>query len=240
MAYSHWQAGLHFQQASIVCVAVQKTRSGRALRRWWQLPMETDASEQHLIAALRRIQREMPRFHRLVAAIPAADTLQRQLPPPQMILRESETAQWVASTVAKQLEMPSETLAFDYHTADNKSYSVTAVRRRDVELLQQRLHAAGLNLCAIAPDASALQNFLPWIAKEVPGVCWQDRQQWLWATREAWGCSADAPADMLVCTTQPESGLSFNPWFPLNQLQPPLPQQGDAFAIALALALGVA
>lgn len=240
MAYSQWQAGLHFQQDSIVCVALQTTRLGHALRRWWQLPVAADAGEQHLIAALRQIQREMPRFHRLMAAIPAADTLQKQLSSPQRVLRESEKAQWVVNTVAKQLDMPSEALAFDYQTADANLYNVTAVRRRDVDLLQQRLHAAGLNLCAIAPDASALQNFLPWVAKEVPGICWRAGHQWLWATRKAWGCGAERPEGLLECTTQPECGVSFNPWFPLSQLQPPLPACGDAFAIALALALGAA
>jgi pilus assembly protein HofM len=239
MAYSQWHAGLHFQQDSIVCIALQKTRLGRALRRWWQLPIACDASEENVIAALRRIQREMPRFHRLSAALPASVTLQRQLPPPQMALRESEQAQWVASTVAKQLEMPAETLTFDYQNAETNIYSVTAARKRDVDLLQQRLHAAGLNVYSITPDASALQNFLPWLAKEQPGICWPDRDHWLWATREAWGSSVEPPEGLLVCTTNHRSGESFNPWFPLSQLQPPLPKCGDAFAIALALALGV-
>lgn len=239
MAYSQWLAGLHFQPDSIVCVAVQKTRSGRALRRWWQLPVAADVSEAELVAALRRIQREMPRFHRLVAALPAAVTLQKQLPPPQMVLRESEQARWIATSVSKQLEMPTDTLTFDYQNTDTNSYSVTAARRRDVDVLQQRLRAAGLNILAITPDASALQNFLPWLAKEETGICWRDRHQWLWATREAWGCSSEPPDGLLRCTTQRTDGIGFNPWFPLCQLQPPLPEKGDAFAIALALALGV-
>lgn len=239
MAYSQWLAGLHFQQNSLVCVALQKARSGFALRRWWQLPVASDASEEALIAALRRIQREMPRFHRLAVALSAADTLQKNLPPPQMALRESECAQWVASTVAKQLEMPADTLTFDYQHAEQHVYSVTAARRRDVELLQKRLHAAGLNVEAITPDASALQHFLPWIAQDEQGLCWYDGQQWLWATREAWGSSVEQPEELLLCTTQQAGMKSFNPWFPLMQLQPPLPENGDAFAIALALALGV-
>lgn len=238
MAYSYWQAGLHFQQDSIVCVALQKTRFGWALRRWWQLPVASDATEAELTVVLRKLQREMPRYHRLAAALPARDTLQKQLPPPRMVLRESEQVQWITSSVAQQLEMPAHELAFDYCDADTNSYSITAARRRDVDLLQQRLHSAGLNVCAITPDACALQNFLPWIAGDKPGICWCDKDQWLWATREGWGCSPQPKADLLPCTTVATVGEAFNPWFPLNQLQPPLPERGDDFAIALALALG--
>ncbi|MCS2151359.1 pilus assembly protein PilM [Scandinavium goeteborgense] len=239
MAYSQWQAGLHFQQDSIVCVALQKTRLGRALRRWWQLPLEDKNDDKCTAAVLRRIQREMPRFHRVAVAVPASDTLQIQLPPPQMSLRESELAQWVASTVAKQLEMPAESLIFDYQNADTNSYSVTAARRHDIEQLQQSLRAAGLNLSSVTPDASALQHFLPWMDSDIPGICWRDKDQWLWATRNAWGSNAELPDGLMQCTTQPAGGQSFNPWFPLSQLQPPLPECGDSFAIALALALGV-
>lgn len=238
MAYSQWQAGLHFQRDSLVCIAIQKTRSGRALRRWWQVPVDDNAGEKEVIAALRRIQREMPRFHQVAVAFPAADTLQKQLPPPQRVLRESEQARWVASTVAKQLEMPPDTLTFDYQSAETNIYSVTAARRRDVEVMQKRLHAAGINVQAITPDASALQHFLPWIAKDEQGLCWQNSGQWLWATRHAWGSSAEPPEGLLVCTSRPHRGASFNPWFPLTQLQPPLPEYADDFAIALALALG--
>ncbi|MGU3415248.1 pilus assembly protein [Enterobacteriaceae bacterium C34A] len=239
MAYSQWLAGLHFQQDNLVCVALQKARSGYALRRWWQLPLVRDASEQEQSTVLRRIQREMPRFHRVAVAISASDTLQKQLPQPQMALRESERAQWVASTVSKQLEMPADTLAFDYQSADTNIYSVTAARRRDVDALQKRLCDVGLNVETITPDASALQSFLPWIAKDEQGLCWQDKCQWLWATRNAWGSGAEPPEGLLQCTTKLLSGTSFNPWFPLTQLQPPLPACGDDFAIALALALGV-
>lgn len=239
MAYSQWQAGLHFQQENIVCVALQRTRSGQALRRWWQLPVTGEDREAEWPGALRRIQREMPRFHQVAVALPAAMTLQKQLPLPQMALRDSERAQWVTSTVSKQLEMAADTLTFDYQHADTNVYSVTAARRRDVDVLQRRLHTAGLNVSAITPDASTLQNFLPWIAKEEPGVCWYDGHQWLWATRDGWGCHAERPEALLRCTTHPDERPCFNPWFPLSQLHPPLPECGDAFAIALALALGV-
>ena len=239
MAYSHWQVGLHFQPSEIVCVALQKTRFGRALRRWWKLPVSPEMSETDIVAKLVRLQREMPRFHRLAVALPAAETLQKQLPAPRMPLRESEQMQWVSSTVAQQLEMPADTLVFDYSQTDTNGYSVTAARRKDTELLARRMAAAGLNLCAIAPDASALQTFLPWAAKEKAGISWRSGEQWLWATRDSWGCSPEHNPEFLICTTQPAEGETFNPWFPLNQLQPPLPEDGDTFVIALALALGV-
>lgn len=239
MTYSHWQAGLHFQQDSVVCVALQRTRFGLALRRWWQIPLAKEVTEPKVIAALCKIRREMPRYHRIAVALPAADTLQKQLPPPQMHLRESEQVQWIVNTVAQQLEMPANTLAFDFHDTDANSYSVTAARQRDISLLQQRLRAARLNLFAITPDACALQNFLPWVSEAVPGLCWRDGEHWLWATRESWGSSPEQLDEFLPCTTQSLVGETFNPWFPLNQLQPPLPENGDAFAIALALAVGV-
>lgn len=239
MAYSHWQVGLHFRPTEIVCVALQKTRFGSALRRWWQVPVETQATESELTNALRRLQRELPRNHRLSAALPTAETLQKQLPVPQLPLRESEQEKWIASTVAQQLEMPAEELVFDYRKTETNSYSVTAARRSDVDRLQRRVTGAGLNLCAIAPDACALQHFLPWVAQDKLGVRWRDGDQWLWATRNAWGACAEPDPSLLPCTTHLTSGEAFNPWFPLHQLQPPLPENGDLFSIALALALGV-
>jgi Competence protein A. len=239
MAYSHWQVGLHVQPADIVCVALQKTRFGRALRRWWRLPLQEQASETDIITLLRRLQRELPRYHRLAVAIPASDTLQKQLPSSGMILRESEQFHWIGNAIAQQVEMPVDALVFDYRTTDTKSYRVTAARRSDVERLQRLFTAAGLNLCAIAPDASALQHFLPWMDKTFSGITWRDGEQWLWATQDAWGCSPEKQAGFVPCTTQPDEQGAFNPWFPLNQLQPPLPEDGDRYAIALALALGV-
>ncbi|MBB1202023.1 pilus assembly protein [Enterobacteriaceae bacterium 89] len=181
----------------------------------------------------------MPRYHRLAVAMPAKETLQKQLPSPRMSLRESERLQWIGNTVAQQLDMPPEALVFDYSSADANSYSVTAARRKETERLQRQMTTAGLHLCAITPDACALQNFLPWMAQDKPGICWHDGEQWLWATRDAWGCASQPDSELLVCTTvQSLANETFNPWFPLTQLQPPLPENGDPFAIALALALG--
>lgn len=238
MAYSYWRVGVHFQPTEIVCVALQKTRFGRALRRWWQLPVPPDATESEYVIQLRRLRCELPRYHRLAVALPAAETLQKQLPIPQLSLRESEQLEWITSAIAQQLEMPAQALAFDYRETETNSYSVTAARRRDVERLEKRMAEAGLNLYTITPDACALQHFLPWLAPEQPGLRWHNGEQWLWATRSAWGCGPEPDPALLLCTTLSTPGAVFNPWFPLYQLQPPMPEKGDAFAIALALALG--
>lgn len=238
MAYGYWQAGIHFQAERLVCVALQKTRWGWALRRWWQLPVGRETPESEIIAALRKIKNELPRYHRVNVAFPAMDTLKKQLPFPRMVLRESEQIRWIATTVTQQLEMPEEAIAFDYCATDTNIYSVTAARQRDVALLQKRISDAGLELQAIVPDASALHYFFPWLAKEDPGLMWHNGEQWLWASRTDWGVNDEPPPALLRCTTEYHAGHTFNPWFPLSQLQPPLPEQGDNFAIALALALG--
>lgn len=235
MTYRYWQAGLHIQDDAMVCIALQQARGGWALRRWWQQALTPHSTDADRTATLRKWRREMPVQHRIAVALPAGGTLRKVLPAPGLVLRDSEQAQWIISSMAQQLEMAEASLAFDYCQATRGGFQVTAARQQDVLRLRKMAKGAGLNLAAVTPDASALLAFLPWLPDGAGGVSWFDGERWLWAAGEEWGC-ADHPAPgSLVCG----SGINdFDPWHCLSQLQPPLPVNGDTFTIALALALG--
>lgn len=235
MAYRYWQTGLHIQGDAMVCIALQQMRSGWALRRWWRQALSPQATDADRIATLRQWRREMPVQHRVAIALPAAGTLKKALPAPGLALRDSEQAQWVISSMAQQLEMAEASLAFDYRQVNPGGFQVTAARQQDVLRLRQIAKGAGLNLAAVTPDASALQAYLPWLPEGAGSVSWFDGERWLWASGDDWGCAEHPAPGSMLCG----SGIDdFDPWHCLSQLQPPLPANGDAFAVALALALG--
>lgn len=99
--------------------------------------------------------------HQVCIAFPAARTLQKQLPRPQISLRESEQATWIASAMAQQLEMPASSLCVDYaQTGAVDGWRVTAAQRLDVNLLCRLASRLKLRVVGIVPDASALSAFL--------------------------------------------------------------------------------
>lgn len=233
MAYRIWRVGLHIQHHAMVCIALQRGRSGWALQRWWREESADAQSDEGRIATLRRWRREMPLRHRVAMALPAAGTLQKTLPAPGLALRDSEQAQWVVGSMARELEMPASSLAFDYRQTGEHTLHVTAARRQDVVRLRRMAAAAGLKVAAVTPDACALRAFFPWLKKRADGLSWFDGEQWLWATPGGWGYGSEP----VGC---PVSGYGdgFDPWQCLSHLQPPLPEQGDAYAVAIALSLG--
>ena len=235
MAYRYWHVGLHIQRNAMVCVALQQGRSGWGLRRWWRQQNAPDAADARRIETLRQWRREMPLQHRVAIAFPAAGTLKRTLPAPGITLRDSEQAQWVASSMARQLEISSETLTCDYHGVAQRGFCVTAARRQEVTRLFQLAKAAGMRVGSVTPDASALQRYLPWLTDNIHGLSWFDGEQWLWATGEDWGCGPDHVPGLVSCGG---GTADFDPWRCLSQLQPPLPEEGGQFTVALALALG--
>lgn len=235
MAYRRWHVGLHIQPDCVLSVALQRTRAGWALRRWWRLPLEGEPGD---AVRLRQWRQELPLQHRIMLAFPAVKTLQKTLPRPQLALLESDESRWVAATLAQHLDMPQADLVFDYTARDTTEFTVTAARKRDIAQLQEPLAAAGVRVDAITPDACALQNFLPWLADDQPGVTWHNGEQWLWATHSGWGCSQEAEPGLLQCAADPDERRYFNPWKTVSQLYPPLPQAADDFAIAIALAAG--
>lgn len=121
MAFRNWRIGMHIQQDHIAIVALLLERSRWALRRWWSIPLMPGTVRQGIVVDVeslaRQLQpwrRELPLQHQACIAFPAARTLQKQLPRPQISLRESEQATWIASAMAQQLEMPASSLCVDY------------------------------------------------------------------------------------------------------------------------------
>ncbi|MWL74435.1 DNA utilization protein HofM, partial [Escherichia coli] len=108
--------------------------------------------------------------------------------------------------------------------------------------------ALRLRLTTITPDAGALAHFLPWLSLPAQCIAWRDKDQWLWAMRHQWGRRTLAEAqtpDRLAAllALQPEEIVccgsdSFAPWATLSYCQPPLPENGGEFSVALALAMG--
>lgn len=82
------------------------------------------------------------------------------------------------------------------------------------------------------------------------GLAWRDEKHWLWATREAWGSDACADVGSLsqlagqlqvplrLCIDAGDEASRFDVWQVIHRRQPPLPADGDRYAIALGLALG--
>lgn len=250
MAFNCWQMGLHIQQDNIFIVALQRARQGWSLRRWWQLPLAS-SDDDALLAALSPWRRELPWRHAVSIAFPANRTLQKSLPREAIALRENEQNQWIASAMSQQLEMPAQALCFDYHLAEPQGcWNVTAAQQRDVARLQHLARRLRLQVTAITPDACALRSFMPLQTEADTVLLWRSDGQWLWASGERWGSCAQHEAAMLgellemttprlVCCTAEETQYPyFDPWSAVTQKQPPLPAGGDAFAVAIGLAMG--
>ena len=108
--------------------------------------------------------------------------------------------------------------------------------------LAKTLH---LRLVTITPDASALANFLPAVA---PAQCvaWRDEHQWLWAMRHQWGrrfaTEAKSVAELAALLALAPDDIALfdsqrDPWEIVSRCQPPLPECGADYTIALALAM---
>lgn len=259
MAFRNWRIGMHIQQDHIAIVALLHERSRWALRRWWRIPlmpgivrhgMVVDADA--LVSKLQSWRRELPLQHQICIAFPAARTLQKRLPRPQISLRESEQATWIASAMAQQLEMPASSLCVDYlATGAADGWRVTAAQRLDVNVLRHLASRLKLRVVGIVPDASALSAFLPWLPAEIQGLAWRDEDSWLWATADSWGsclCSENPSFPGMIsqvnagafrlCASESPDGQSFDAWSVIHRLQPPLPACGDSFTVALGLAIG--
>ncbi|HKS34852.1 MAG TPA: pilus assembly protein [Enterobacteriaceae bacterium] len=256
MAFGQWQVGLHIQQDKIAIVALQRGKSHWRLCRWWCIPLAAGTvdngqilSPAALVSALRDWRKELPLQHDISLSFPAERTLQKTLPEPAMVLREPQQVQWVASAMGQALEMTPETLCVDYiEDKPARRWQVTAAQRQDLTPLRTLAAQLRLNVTAIVPDACALQRFLPWLTAPACVLAWSDSEQWLWATEQRWGrCTRrDAPvlSQLAARLSLPEEQLiscsHFDPWQAITRLQPPLPESAEAFAVAIALALGEA
>ncbi|KWV99205.1 hypothetical protein [Escherichia fergusonii] len=256
MAFRSWQIGLHIQQREVLAVAVIRGASGWFLQRWWRLPLAEniikDGHIRHpemLAQALQAWSRELSHRHRICLAFPASRTLQKVFPRPAMSLREREQSAWLAGSMARELDMDPDSLRFDYSEDTlNPAFNVTAAQSKEVATLLTLAQTLRIQLAAITPDACALQRFLPRLAPQQQCLAWRDDEQWLWATRYAWGRKSTTEVASLEQLTAllalPVGSIAIcgeggiNPWDSVALRQPPAPPAGGDFAIALGLALG--
>ena len=188
----------------------------------------------------------LPHYHRVFLSFPAARTLQKSLPRPAIALRDSEQLSWLGAALSRELEMPADALCFDYaQDTFSNTFHVTAAQNKEVETLLSLAKTLRLRLVTITPDAGALANLLPAVA---PAQCvaWRDKHQWLWAMRHQWGRRFTTEAEnvtelaALLALTSEDIALFDavrNPWETLVRCQPPLPECGADYTIALALAM---
>lgn len=256
MAFKTWRTGVHIQQDKVLAVALVREKAGWGLRRWWQLPLAEGIirdgqilQPKQLVAALRPWREMLPQYHQIFLAFPAARTLQRTLPRPAMTLRESEQTAWIAAALSRELEMAPDALCFDYaEDTFSHAFQVTAAQNKEIATLLDLAQVLRLRLATVTPDAGALSHLLPFVNAPAQCIAWRDRDQWLWAMRHQWGRRglAEAPdverlAALLALRVEEiaccEAG-SFDPWSVLTHCQPPLPENGTDFSVALALATG--
>lgn len=256
MAFKIWHTGVHIQQDKILAVALARDKAGWSLRRWWQLPLAVDTvsegqilKPEQLTATLGEWRQMLPLHHRIFLAFPASRTIQRSLPRPAMTLRDSEQVAWITSAMSRELDMAPDALRFDYaEDTFSQTFRVTAAQNKEISLLLELARKLRLRLATVTPDAGALAHFLPFLTAPAQCIAWRDRDQWLWAMRHQWGRRglAEAPdaehlaallalnVEEIVCC---EAGR-FDPWSILTRCQPPLPENGADFSVALALAMG--
>ena len=256
MAFKTWRTGLHIQQDKLLAVALVKERAWWGLRRWWQIPLTTGIiregqilQPQQLTLALGEWRKMLPQQHQVFLAFPAVRTLQRTLVRPALTLRENEQVAWVRSAISRELEMAPDALRFDYaEDTFSNAFHVTAAQNKEIAALLDMAVALRLRLATITPDAGALAHFLPYLTLPAQCVAWRDKDQWLWAMRHQWGrralTEANTPEQLAaLLALQPEEvaccgAEQFDPWRTLSFCQPPLPENGADFSVALALAMG--
>lgn len=258
MVSSGWIIGLHIQRDGLRAVALAHRRDGWHLKKWWYYPLAQAPGNQGLAAAskalltlLITLHSELPARHHLRVAFPANRTLQRTMPLPARLC-ESECNTYVHAVTAKALQMAPGSLFSDYHPdpAQNNLY-VTAAHRQEVDDITALIERAGFTRYALTPDACALTSFFPFVAADVQGIAMQDEEQWLWATRERWGCQAQGDLDSVsrtlsipqsrwICSSgMPLPGYSTcDPWRWLSRAHPPLAPDPWRFTVALGLAMG--
>jgi pilus assembly protein HofM len=256
MAFKTWQTGVHIQQDKVHIVALTREKAGWRLRRWWAVPLSEGiiregkiSKPEQLVEALRDWRRALPHHHRIYLSFPAARTLQRSLPRPSITLRDSEQVSWVGATLSRELEMSADVLCFDYaEDTFSNTFHVTAAQSREVDALLSLAKTLRLRLAAITPDAGALRNLLASVAP-LQCVTWRDENQWLWAMRHQWGRrfttdAADVTELAALLALSPADIAHFDaasdPWEAVTCCQPPLPESGADFTVALALAMSEA
>jgi pilus assembly protein HofM len=259
MAFGNWRIGMDIQEDAIRAVAISRRRGAWYLQRWWRLPVDGENEGEKLSVALNGWHRQLPLGYCLCLGFPTRRTLQREIPAPPSGLSELQYSHYVASATGRQLQMSEQTLCLDFRPVPGEPrFAVTAARASEVDRLVASIRRARLKLTAIAPEACALFSFLPFIhdddSDDACLVC-RTATEWLWVRHTRWGslpcqevpdCVAlcqrlSVTARHLVCCSPGvltnDEVREFDPWRVLSRLQPPLPEEGERYAIALGLAL---
>lgn len=257
MVFSSWQIGLDIQCDGARAVALSLDRRGACLRRWWYFPHSVSQATGPLSLpdTMADWHRQLPLGARLRVSFAGLRLLQQSVAAEPEPLNEAQRALYLAATVSKQLRMSAAELSLDYRVQPSGHYTVSAARREEIDALSVALRRYRLTPQAIAPAASALQGFLPFItAQGHNAVIYQAADRWLWASAESWGVlstteAATASALCLHIHGQASRAVVcqqafadatvpyFDPWRALVRVQPPLPDDGDRYAVALGLAL---
>ncbi len=264
MAFGCWKIGLNIQDNGVYAVALLPTRQGWQARGWWEFsdtPESTNASlwavPERLILLLKEWRRLLPRQHRLAVSFPALQTVQRLVPQPGMQLNEPQREAYMAMNLARELQLDAQSLRFDYRQLATESggYAVTAIRQSMLQPVIDALHKLQLEPESIIPDACALQALLPSVnTYGYEAIVQQQANAWLWASAQGWGawscgeltgraeaCQALGLPEARVAFIEPLSGkeeCQYDPWQIIPRRQPPLPENGGHYTVALALAIG--
>lgn len=268
MMFPGWRIGLDIQAEGVRAAAVQWHRQGWQLRHWWYLPFPKQTLADGMLPepdtlreALAAWRKEIPVRHHLRVGFPAQRALQRQVPRPPRRLQESAQEKYIAGATARQLQMPTQQLCYDYLTEDS-SFCVTAVKQADIAALQAIFTSMNLFPRTITPGDKILSA--------LPRGCYpahcrflvhEERGYWLWASvnnreRSGWldkRQAVDFPAlcqqlEASACdiafshadveSTCPAGAEKLNAWQPIVRQLPPLPRHGELYTLALGLALG--
>lgn len=257
MVFSSWQIGLDIQKDGARAVALTLNRRGPWLRRWWYFPHSSSPATglSLLPENMACWYRQLPHGARLRVSYADLRVLQQTVAVESAPLAASQREIYLATTVCRQLRMNAAELSLDYSVQSSGAYAVTAARREDIEALCAVLRQCRLVPEAVAPAASALQSLLPYLNwRDRDTVIYRADERWLWACAERWGVlsAADvATAQTLSTHIHGQAGRAvvcqqafandevpyFDPWRALVRVQPPLPEDGDRYAVALGLAL---
>lgn len=218
---------------------------------------------ENLMKVLMQWRRELPLRHQLRVAFPTQRTLQRPVPVPDNRLQEPARESYLAAAAARQLQMLPAQLSWDYTAMpqDPAQLRVIAARHSEVQDLLTSLAKQSLFPATLTPGASVLPVLGSLCGPNKPRfLVHRECDHWLWATscdKADWGWMdarqvptfsdlclqlAVEPQDVAFSSVMteplPRGAHPLDAWRALVRLQPPLPQHGGSFTVAIGLAIG--
>lgn len=180
MAFKIWQIGLHLQQQEAVAVAIVRGAKECFCNAGGGCRWRTTLSK---MGGLLMRSSWLKRCYRGVANCRSVITLCWRFPPvahysghfrARRCPCEREQTAWLSGTMARELDMDPDSLRFDYSEDSlSPAYNVTAAQSKELATLLTLAERLRVHVSAITPDASALQQFLPFyllISNVWPGV----------------------------------------------------------------------